>query len=168
MLRSPSTLGRPLVRPRLALAGLAGLALAGLTGAMAPPAAAQSSSCQQLGPYMLERKSLVEAVQKLGTGKEKKMDPKAACAAFGKLVANGTTMLKWTDANKDWCQVPEQFIEGIRNDHEKVVKIRGQACGAAAKQAELEKKARSGQGGAGGLLGGGGLEGSYKIPQGAL
>jgi hypothetical protein len=30
----------------------------------------------------------------------------------------------------------------------------------------MEKKAREGQ--AGGLLGGGGLEGSYKIPQGAL
>ena len=166
MLRSCSTLGRPLPRPRLALAGLAGLVLAGLTGATAQ---AQSSSCQELGPHMMERKSLVEAVQKLG-GKNKKMDPKAACAAFGKLVTNGNTMLKWTEANKDWCQVPDQFIEGIKTDHEKVVKIRGQACGAAAKQAELEKKARSGQGGpgAGGLLGGGGLEGSYKIPQGAL
>ena len=167
MLCSRSTLVRSLLRPRFALAGLAGLALAGLTGAMAP-AEAQSSSCQQLGLYMMERKSLVEAVQKLGLGKEKKMDPKAACAAFGKLVTNGATMLKWAEANKDWCQIPEQFVEGIRTDHEKVVKIRGQACSVAAKQAELEKKARSGQGGAGGLLGGGGLEGSYKIPQGAL
>jgi hypothetical protein len=162
MLRSRSTLGRPLSRPRLALAGLAGLALAGLTGA----AEAQSASCQDLGPQMMERKSLVEAVQKLGTGKEKKMEPKAACAAFGKLVTNGATMLKWAEANKDWCQVPDQFIDGIKADHEKVMKIRGQACGVAAKQAEMEKKARSGQ--AGGLLGGGGLEGSYKIPQGAL
>ena len=164
MLRSRSTLGRPFLRPRL-LAGLAGLVLVGVIGAMAP-AKAQSSTCQQLGPYMMERKSLVEAVQKLGMGKEKKMDPRAACAAFGKLVTNGTTMLKWAETNKDWCQVPEQFVEGIKNDHEKVVKIRGQACSVAAKQAELEKKARSGQGG--GLLGGGGLEGTYKIPQGAL
>ena len=169
MLRSRSILGSPMPRPRLALAGLAGLALAGLTGATTP-ADAQSPICQQLGPYMLERKSLVETVQKLG-GKDKKMDPKAACAAFGKLAANGTTMLKWAEANKDWCQIPDQFVEGMKTDHEKVVKIRGQACGVAAKQAELEKKARSGQGGpggAGGLLGGGGLEGSYKIPQGAL
>ena len=166
MLRSRSTLGRPLPYRRLALAGLAGLALAGLTGATAP-AQAQSSTCQQLGPYMMERKSLVEAVQKLG-GKDKKMDPKAACAAFGKLAANGTTMLKWAETNKDWCQVPDQFVEGIKTDHEKVLKIRGQACGVAAKQTELEKKARSGQGGGSGLLGGDGLQGSFKIPQGAL
>jgi hypothetical protein len=165
MLRSRSTLGRPTPRSCLALAGLAALALAGLTGATAP-AQAQSATCQQLGPQMMERKSLVEAVQKLA-GKDKKMEPKAACAAFGKLAANGTTMLKWAETNKDWCHVPDHFVEGIKNDHEKVLKIRGQACGAAAKQAELEKKARSGQGGSG-LLGGDGLEGTFKIPQGAL
>jgi hypothetical protein len=166
MLSTRSILGWPRPRARLAPAATAGLVIAALVGPMAP-AQAQSSSCQQAGSYMAERKSLVEAVQKLG-GKDKKMDAKAACAAFGKLVANGATMLKWAEANKDWCQVPEQFIQGIKTDHEKVTKIRGQACGAAAKQAEMEKNARSGQGGAGGLLGGGGLEGSYKIPQGAL
>lgn len=117
---------------------------------------------------LLERKSLIEAVQKLG-GKDKKVDAKAACAAFGKLVANGNTALKSAELNKDWCQVPDQLIQNIKADHEKVSKIRGQACGAAAKQAEMQKKAREGQGpGAEGLLGGGGLEGSYKIPQGAL
>jgi hypothetical protein len=162
MLRSRSIL-RPM-RSR-SLAGLAGLALAGLIGAA--PARAQSSSCQQLGPQMMERKSLVEAIQKL-SGKNKKMDPKEACAAFGKLATNGTAMLKWAEVNKDWCQVPDHFVEGIKNDHEKVTKIRGQACGAAAKQAELEKRARSGQGGSSGLLGGDGLEGTYKIPKGAL
>ncbi len=136
-----------------------------MTLASASPAQAQSATCVELQTHLTERKSLVQAIQNLG-GKDKKMDPKAACAAFGKLVTNGNTTLKWAELNKDWCQVPEQFIEGIKTDHEKVVKIRGQACGVAAKQAELEKKARSGQGG--GLLGGGGLEGTYKIPQGAL
>jgi hypothetical protein len=141
------------------LAGAAALFLSPM------PVAAQSSPCQELGPHLAERKSLVEAISKLG-GKNKKMDAKAACAAFGKLVANGTTTLKWAETNKDWCQVPDQFIQGIKTDHEKVTKIRGQACTAAARQAEMEKKAASGQGS--GLMGGGGLEGSFKIPQGAL
>jgi hypothetical protein len=167
MLRSRPMSGRPTPRGRVALTGFAAVILpAALIGAPGP-AQAQSAACQQLGAYLAERKSLVEVVQNLG-GKNKKMEPKAACAAFSKLVANGTTTLKWAETNKDWCQVPDQFIEGIKTDHEKVSKIRGQACGVAAKQAEMEKKARSGQGSAGGLLGGGGLEGSYKIPQGAL
>src|SRR3712207_3936460 len=133
MLRSRSTPARQTLRARFGRAGLAGIAAAAVLSA--GPVAAQSSSCQQIGAHMTERKSLVEAVQKLG-GKDKKMDPKAACAAFGKLAANGTTMLKWLEVNKDWCQVPEHFAEGIKNDHEKVVKFRGQACGVAAKQAE--------------------------------
>jgi len=150
-------------------AGFGVTAVAGFAALLSAtePAAAQSAVCQEIGAHLVERKSLIDAVQKLG-GKDKKMDPKTACAAFGKLVANGNTTLKAAETNKDWCQVPDQLIQNIKNDHEKVTKIRGQACGAAAKQAEMEKKARSGQGGAGGLLGGGGLEGSYKIPQGAL
>ena len=165
MLRSRS-IPAGLTRRLGAALGMAGLAAAMLLPGIVPTQA-QSSPCQQVGVQLQERKSLIDAVQKLG-GKDKKMEPKAACAAFGKLVANGTTMLKWTDANKDWCQVPDQFIEGIKTDHEKVTKIKGQACTVAAKVIEMEKKAASGQGGAGGLLGGGGLEGSFKMPQGAL
>ncbi len=167
MPRSCPTPARRTSRPQLALAALAGIALAAsLPGG--GPAQAQSASCQELGAHLTERKALVEAIQKLSAGKDKKMEPKAACAAFGKLVANGNTTLKWAAANKDWCQVPDQFIDGIKTDHDKVTKIRGQACTVAAKQAEMEKKAAAGAGGPAGLLGGGGLEGSFKIPQGAL
>jgi hypothetical protein len=168
MLRSCPILVRRTPRSTFALAGAAGIALAALMGL--GPVQAQSSGCQELGAHLTERKSLVDAIQKLSSGKDKKMDPKAACAAFGKLVANGTTTLKWAETNKDWCQVPDQFIEGIKADHEKVSKIRSQACSVAAKVIEMEKKAASGQGAGGpaGLLGGEGLEGSFKIPKGAL
>ena len=164
MLPSRSDRARLTLRSGFGLSGISGIAGAVLLSSMGP-AAAQSSACQEVGVHLTERKSLVDAIQKL-TGKNKKMDAKAACAAFGKLVTNGNVTIKSAELNKDWCQIPDQLIESIKTDHEKIVKIRGQACGAAAKQAELEKKAREGQ--AGGLLGGGGLEGSYKIPQGAL
>ena len=152
--------------PRLHAHALAVWAMSTALAASVFPAQAQSGGCQDIGAHLTERKSLVEAIQKLGQGKEKKMDPKAACAAFTKLVANGTTTLKWIEANKEWCQIPDQFSQGIKADHERVTKIRSQACSVAAKQAEMEKKGRSGE--AGGLLGGGGLEGTYKMPQGAL
>ena len=160
MLRSRSILARPLFCSRLGLA-LAGCAGAAALSFMSQSALAQSSVCQEIATHLTERKSLVDAVQKLG-GKDKKMEPKAACAALGKLAANGATTLKWAETNKDWCQIPPTFIEGIKSDHEKVVKIRGQACNAA------KRGAPGGQDGGGGLLGGGGLEGTYKIPQGAL
>ena len=82
------------------------------------------------------------------------------------LVTNGTTAVKWLEANKDWCQIPDPVVENIKQDHARAVDLRGKACKAAAQQAAMEKKAK--EGGSSGLLGGDGLTGSYRMPQGAL
>jgi hypothetical protein len=130
-------------------------------GASAAHAQGASGSCGDIQGHLQQRKSIAESLQ---AGGKKKMDAKVACAGFGKLVANGTAILKWTDANKDWCQVPETFVEGIKADHAKAQEIRAKACNVAAKIQQMEKQAKSG----GGLLGGGGLTGPTAMPQGAL
>jgi hypothetical protein len=159
MQRCSRTHARSAPRARLVRPGLVA-AVPLMLAAFAPQAQA---SCQDLQGHLIERRNLVSSIQAMSAG-GKKMDPKAACTAFGKLASNGAETLKWAEANKDWCQVPDQFVEGMKADHSRVVKLRGQACGVASKQADMEKKAREG----GGLLGGGGLEGSYRIPPGAL
>jgi hypothetical protein len=131
--------------------------------ALAAPAAA--STCAEFQKHRQERQSLIQQFQKL-VGKDKKIQPKDACTVLTKITGNGSTALKWLEANKDWCQIPDQFVASFKTDHDNVQKLRGQAGGAAAKQAEMDKKAR--EGGQSGLLGGDGLEGSYRIPQGAL
>ena len=148
-------------KARLARAGFVAAALPLILPALGSPALA---SCQDMQTHLLERKNLVGSIQAMTQG-GKKMDPKAACTVFGKLVTNGTTTLKWAETNKDWCQVPDQFVQGLKADHDRVVQMRGRACSFAAKQIEMEKKA-GGQGGS--MLGGSGLEGTYRIPQGAL
>ena len=45
-------------------------------------------------------------------------------------------------ANKDWCQVPDQLIQSFAEDHKRSQQFKGQACGAAAKMAEMEKQAK--------------------------
>lgn len=136
---------------------------------MAAPAFAQSAGCGDAQKFLTERQSLIQQVNKLGGGKNKQVDPRDACAVFTKLAANGDTGMKWIEANKDWCQIPEQFAESFRTDHARSVEMKGKACQAAAKMAEMEKQAKKGQqGGGGGLLGGGGLTGSYTMPKGAL
>lgn len=136
--------------------------------AASAPASAQASSCQDAQVFMKARQSIVEELNKLG-GKDKKMDPRKACASFGKLAKNGETGLKWFEANKDWCQVPDQVVQNFTQEHDKVKELRGQACKVAAQVNEMEKKARQAQQQqqrsnpfAGGLTG------EYKIPQGAL
>lgn len=130
-------------------------------------AVAQAAGCGAVQPMLLQRKTIGERISAVTGGGKKQIDPKRACSDFGALVSNGDTLLKWVEANKDWCQIPDQFIAGIKEDHGRATKIRGQACGAAAKQAQMEKQAREG-GGGGGLLGGAGLSGASRLPQGAL
>ena len=103
-------------------------------------------------------------------GLGKKIDPNAACSVFTKLAANGSATLKWLDANKDWCAVPDAFVDGFKADHQKVSSFKGKACQVAAQQATMQKQQREAAqgGGGGGLLGGPGLTGEYKIPRGAL
>ena len=127
---------------------------------------AQSASCTDIQKMLLQRKSIGERIATATKGK-KQIDAGRACADFGALVSNGQSLLKFTDVNKDWCQIPDSFVQGIKEDHGRALKIRGQACGAAAKQAQMEKQAREG-GGNSGLLGGNGLSGASRLPQGAL
>jgi len=151
-------------RARLTM-GMVAAAVVGaplMLGLGASPAAAQASGCEKITGFLNERKSIVERVNKLGK------QPKAsdACALLGRLANNGNETMKWIEANKDWCQIPQNFIDGLKADHGNVTKVRGQACSVAAKQAQMEKQAREQ-----GLLGGGGgdiLTGPMRIPQGAL
>jgi hypothetical protein len=134
------------------------------TGAQAQ--AGGAAGCGDVQKILLERKSIAST---LAPKKGQQMDARFACSGFGKLVSNGTTLIKWVDTNKDWCQIPDAFAEGIKADHGRAVAIRAKACGIAAKITQMEKKAKEGGGGGGNaLLGGGGLEGVQRVPQGAL
>lgn len=155
------------IRPTL----VAALAAVGIFASA--PAFAQSSACQDGQKILLERQSLVKQVTALtGGGKKKQIDPRAACTVFGKLVNNGDAGLKWMTTNKDWCQVPDQVLENFEKDHKRAQSFKSQACGAAAKMAEMEKRAKQQaqqqqQGGGGGRMGGG-LTGTLSVPKGAL
>lgn len=150
-------------------AGLrAGLAAAVLIVVGTGTASAQGAAgCTDVQPMLTQRKSIGERLSSATKG-GKQLDAKFACASFNQLVSNGQTLIKWIDANKDWCQIPDTFADGIKVDHNRAIGIRSKACGVAAKQAQMEKQAREGGGAQGGLLGGGGLSGPTRLPQGAL
>jgi adenine-specific DNA methylase len=150
---------------------LAAFAVAGFF--MSAPASAQSSACQEGQKILQERQNLVQQINKLTSGgKKKQIDPRSACTVFSKLVTNGNAGQKWMTDNKDWCQIPDQVVEGFTKDHQRSQEIKGQACQAAAKMAEMEKRAKqqaqkAQQGGIAGKMGGG-LTGTLSIPKGAL
>ena len=133
------------------------------------PAPTVATDCSGIQKTLAERKALVGRANAASTSK-KKMTPAEACSLFGRLVSNGTEGMKWIAANKEWCSIPDSFAEGFKADHAKVTGIRTQICGVAAQAAKMEAQARAQaqNGGGGGLLGGPGLSGSFKLPQGAL
>ena len=143
--------------------GFLALSVAAALGGSATAALAQASGCGDLQGQLLQRKAIGDRITASGT--KKQIDAKLACTAFTQLVQNGVTLIKWVEANKEWCQVPDSFVESIKADHGKAQAIRSKACTFAARQTEAEKQSRNG---GGGLLGGGGLSGSTAMPQGAL
>ena len=143
---------------------LAAFAVAGFF--MSAPASAQSSACQEGQKILQERQNLIQQINKLSNGKKKQVDPRAACTVFSKLVVNGNAGQKWMTDNKDWCQIPDQVGENLKQEHAKVKELRAQACQAAAKFEQMQKQARQQQ--QNGNPFGGGLTGQYKMPQGAL
>jgi hypothetical protein len=150
----------------------AALAAAGIV-IITAPAQAQSSACQEGQKILMERQSLVQQINKLTEGgKKKQIDPRAACGVFGKLVTNGDAGVKWMTDNKDWCQIPDQVVQNFGEDHKRAQNFKAQACQAANKLEEMQKKAKQAQQQqqkqGGGMLGGGGLTGSYSMPKGAL
>jgi hypothetical protein len=137
--------------------------VAGGTLLTTAPAIAQSSVCQEGQKLMSERQTLTEQLNN-SAGKDKKLDPKVACSAFGKLGTNSDAIVKWMETNKDWCQIPDQVLANFKSEQAKVKELRGHACKVAAQATQMEKQAREGAGNPFG----GGLTGQYKIPQGAL
>lgn len=113
------------------------LSSASLFGAVTP-ARAQEGVCAKINTFLEDRKALVNRINKLG----KRPDPRNACSLFRNLVSNGDAAIKWLETNKDWCQVPPQFIDGLKADNAKAGEIRTQACRAATQQAAMEKRAR--------------------------
>jgi hypothetical protein len=149
----------------LALGVLAVLALPA-----ASPALAQSAECQQIQTLLQQRQSLAGRLRG-----SKKLTPAAACSIFGQLVGNGSKTLALLESNKDWCRIPDTFVESYKADHQRSVGIRGQACRAQQQQAVMERRARQAQqqaqrnqqqggfGGADSITGG-----PMRVPQGAL
>lgn len=161
------------IRPATPRAGLARTALGGalLLAAGVLPAAAQNAGCTDIQKTLLERKELVSTAN-ASAGSKKKISAPAACSLFTKLVANGSAGLKWIEANREWCSIPDSFADGFKADHGRVMQLRTKICGAAAQQAVMERKARqqaqNGGGASSGLLGGPGLTGATRMPSGAL
>ncbi|MCO4053902.1 MAG: hypothetical protein HEQ16_07585 [Bosea sp.] len=147
---------------------------AGMCSAMmlaAAPAQAQSGVCANLGKLLQEREGILKRINGLG---KKNVNPANACNLFTTLVNNGNRTIAFATENKDWCQIPDEFMTNLTSGQRQVQGVRGQACRAAQQQAALQQRARQQQqqvqqNGAGAFGGPDGFSSQpWRVPQGAL
>jgi hypothetical protein len=138
----------------------------GCFGLLAFAQPAQAVDCtKDFADLMQPRQKLIEQINGFS---KKKTTPQIACSAFTKLTAADSKVIAWVKLNKDWCHIPEEFTKTLAAQAEQSTKVRGQACGVAAKQQEMMKTMRAQQrrqaeSGPSGLPGSG-----VRLPQGAL
>jgi hypothetical protein len=126
----------------------------------ASPAFAMPESCQKdLNTYAEKR---MAAINRINAFKGKRPTASAACSAFGNLVASEDKMIKWMEGNKEWCQIPDTLIDDLKKNSAQGIKVRGQACSAAKKEAQMRAQAARQQ------TGGGAPRPAVRLPQGAL
>lgn len=132
----------------------------GLVVGAAMPASAMPESCQQdLNKYGQTR---LDAINRINAFKNKRPSATQACSAFGNLVSAEQRMIKWMEANKEWCQIPDALLDDLKKSSAQGSKVRGQACSAAKKEAQMRAQ--------GGAQGGGSAPArpGVRLPQGAL
>lgn len=134
------------VKPRLRWLPI--LSAFALLGAAAPAFA----ECQEdIGKIMKERLDLIAQLNKMNKGGKAQLDATAACPKLRSLAAAEGRLVSYLEKNKDWCNVPDQFVENAKTGRDKSAAFAGKACKVAA---QIEKmKQQQAQGGGGGMGG---------------
>jgi hypothetical protein len=139
----------------LMLAGVLFMLLGGAGGARA-------QSCNDdLGNFTKERTTEIEALNAISKSHQGKLDPVAACPHLRNMKTIEGKMAAYLLKNKEWCNIPDDFINGFKSNSEKTAAMANQACELAAKVKQMQSLG-------GGGLGGGNLPPPPKLPAGPL
>lgn len=121
---------------------------------------AHAQSCQEdFQKLTVKRMAGIEALNNIGKAGKGKMDPEAACPAARRLVAVETEMMNYLAKNKEWCNIPDNVVDGFKDARGKTQNFASQACAAAAKMKQMRDQAAAG---------GGGMMAPPKLPAGPL
>lgn len=122
---------------------------------------ALAQSCQEdFQKLTMKRMGAIEALNNLGKAGKGKMDPAAACPVAKKLAGIETEMLNYMSKNKEWCNIPDNVVDGFKQARAKTQTFATQACAAAVKMKQMQEQAAQG--------GGPGMAPPQRLPAGPL
>ena len=95
------------------------------------------------------REGQLEALNTLiKASKGRQMDPAVFCAKSGGLNAAENALIGSMVKNKDWCSIPDDVINQLKDTHAKSATFSARACAVAAQRRKMEEQQAQG-GGAG-------------------
>jgi hypothetical protein len=123
---------------------------------------ARAQSCNEdLATFGKKRNSEIEALNAISKSHGGKLDPIAACPHFRSMSSIEGQMLAYLVKNKEWCNIPDDFLEGFKTNSGKTAGMAKQACELAAKAKKMQEQG-------GGFAGGGNMPPPPKLPAGPL
>ncbi len=118
--------------PRWAILVALGFSSLGVAPAMA--------DCQEdMGKIMKERQGAIDALNKMSSGAKKQLDPIAACPRLKNLAGLENKLVSYLEKNKDWCNVPDNFLENAKAGRAKTAGIATKACQVAGQVEKMKK-----------------------------
>ncbi|MGO8740619.1 hypothetical protein [Rhodoblastus sp.] len=121
------------IRPFL-LSGLMFLALAAFAGK------ARAQSCtEDLADFGKRRNTEIEALNAISAAHNKKLDPVAACPHLRKMTEIEGKMAAYMVKNKEWCNIPDDFVAKFKESSARTANVAQQACALAAKAKQMQE-----------------------------
>jgi hypothetical protein len=120
------------------------LGVAGLFGATAASAQDCGPDLQKLAKAREDQLVIINNLVKAAKGKQ--LDPELFCVKSAPLNTAENALIGYMEKNKDWCSVPDDAINQLKENHAKSVAFAGKACTVAAKIKKMKEQAAQGGG----------------------
>jgi hypothetical protein len=120
------------IRARLLAFGAAALMIA------APAAHAQSCN-EDIAAFGQKRNAAIQKLNAISKSHGGKLDPIEACPALRNLKAVEGEMAAYLTKNKDWCNIPDDFLNNFNSGTSRTAGMANQACALAAKVKQMQQ-----------------------------
>jgi len=104
----------------------------------AAPARAQSCN-EDIAAFGQKRNAAIQKLNAISKAHGGKLDPVEACPALRNLSAVEGQMGAYLTKNKEWCNIPEDFLNNFKTGTGKTAGMASQACALAAKVKQMQQ-----------------------------
>jgi len=125
-------------------AGRLSVAAAGLAFGLAATGAAHAGDCNSdIAGLSQKRQVFIEKLNGIAKMSKGKLDPVASCPVLRGLVSAEAQLIKYLDANKNWCNVPDETLANLKAADAKSQGFATKACEIAVQAKQQQKQAAS-------------------------